>query len=254
MTNVKGMAGRWVSYYLVSLVANWQSRPLWSVFPAPFPSAPLHPESPVPSLARPEADSRLMAGRPAGHVADAVLPPHCSTVRHLNLQTWWIISSSIKNLSVCERLWHVLSLLFPLKLSHNAFLFIWLFFLSFFTVSMFSLTLFFFFTFDFFGEFDPVRVCEGSRLLVYVVDVQHFTHELDDGLGLVEGSGRHCKIKQGQMSMNLHMICVICYTNSRRCIRVARYNYIVYLLNVWKGKLKCFTISVWHCRLIAYVT
>lgn len=56
------------------------------------------------------------------------------------------------------------------------------------------------FTFDFFGEFDPVRVCERARLLVYVVDVQHFTHELDDWLGLVEGSGRHCKIKKGQES------------------------------------------------------
>lgn len=43
-----------------------------------------------------------------------------------------------------------------------------------------------------------MRVCERARLLVYVVDVQHFTHELDDRLGLVEGSGRHCKMKQGQ--------------------------------------------------------
>ena len=48
-------------------------------------------------------------------------------------------------------------------------------------------------TFNFFGEFDPVRVCERARLLVYVVDVQHFTHELDDWLSLVEGGGGHCK-------------------------------------------------------------
>lgn len=54
-----------------------------------------------------------------------------------------------------------------------------------------------FFTFDFFGEFDPVGVCERARLLVDVVDVQHFTHELDDGLGLVEGSGRHCMRRKG---------------------------------------------------------
>lgn len=50
-------------------------------------------------------------------------------------------------------------------------------------------------TFDFFGEFDPVRVCERTRLLIYVVNVQHFTHELNDRLGLVKGSCRHCKIK-----------------------------------------------------------
>lgn len=49
------------------------------------------------------------------------------------------------------------------------------------------------FTFDFFGEFDPVRVCEWPRLLINVVDVQHFTHELNDRLGLVKGSGRHYK-------------------------------------------------------------
>lgn len=54
------------------------------------------------------------------------------------------------------------------------------------------------FTFDFFGEFDPVRVRERARLLVNVVDVQHFAHELNDWLGLVEGGGRDCKIKQGQ--------------------------------------------------------
>lgn len=51
------------------------------------------------------------------------------------------------------------------------------------------------FTFDFFGEFDPVRVSEGAGLLVYVVDVQHFAHELDNRLGLVEGGGRHCQRK-----------------------------------------------------------
>lgn len=50
-------------------------------------------------------------------------------------------------------------------------------------------------TFDFFGEFDPVRVRERPRLLVYVVDIQHFTHELDHWLGFVKGGGRYYKIK-----------------------------------------------------------
>ena len=48
-------------------------------------------------------------------------------------------------------------------------------------------------TFDFFGELDPVGVCERSGLLVYVVDVQDLTHELDHWLGFVEGRGRHCR-------------------------------------------------------------
>lgn len=46
-------------------------------------------------------------------------------------------------------------------------------------------------TFDFFGELDPVGVCERSGLLVYVVDVQDLTHELDHRLGLVESRGRY---------------------------------------------------------------
>lgn len=54
------------------------------------------------------------------------------------------------------------------------------------------------FTFNFFGEFDPVRVCEWPRLLINVVDVQHFTHELNDRLGLVKGSGRYYKEKNKQ--------------------------------------------------------
>lgn len=47
------------------------------------------------------ADSRLMAGRPTGHVADAVLPPHGSTVRHLHLQTWWITQRVVLALRAC---------------------------------------------------------------------------------------------------------------------------------------------------------
>lgn len=58
------------------------------------------------------------------------------------------------------------------------------------------------FTFDFFGEFDPVRVCEWPRLLINVVDVQHFTHELNDRLGLVKGSGRHYKERKKQKTKN----------------------------------------------------
>lgn len=52
------------------------------------------------------------------------------------------------------------------------------------------------FTFNFFGELDPVRVCEWAGLLVDVVNVQHFTHELDNWLGLVESCGRDCRMKQ----------------------------------------------------------
>lgn len=44
-------------------------------------------------------------------------------------------------------------------------------------------------TFDFFGEFHPVRVGEWAGLLVNVVNVQNLTHELDDGLSFVEGCG-----------------------------------------------------------------
>lgn len=60
-----------------------------------------------------------------------------------------------------------------------------------------------FFTFNFFGEFDPVWVCEWARLLIYVVDVQHFTHELNDWLGLVESGGRNCIMKQRQESFKV---------------------------------------------------
>lgn len=61
------------------------------------------------------------------------------------------------------------------------------------------------FTFDFFGEFDPVRVGEWTRLLIDVVDVEHFTHELNDRLGLVKGSGRHYKDgkTEGQVSVTI---------------------------------------------------
>lgn len=39
------------------------------------------------------------------------------------------------------------------------------------------------------GELDTLRICEGFGLLIDVLDVQDFTHELDDRLGSVEGSG-----------------------------------------------------------------
>lgn len=38
------------------------------------------------SLSNSEADSRLMAGWPTGHVAHTVLPPHGSTMCHFHLQ------------------------------------------------------------------------------------------------------------------------------------------------------------------------
>lgn len=62
------------------------------------------------------------------------------------------------------------------------------------------------FTFNFFGEFDPVRVCEWSRLLINVVDVQHFTHELNDRLGLVKGSGRHYKERKKKEQISFTIV------------------------------------------------
>lgn len=44
-------------------------------------------------------------------------------------------------------------------------------------------------TFDLLGETHTLRVREGLRLLIYVSDVQHLTHELNHRLRLVEGSG-----------------------------------------------------------------
>lgn len=61
-------------------------------------------------------------------------------------------------------------------------------------------------TFDFFGEFDPVRVGEWTGLLIDVVDVEHFTHELNDRLGLVKGSGRHYKFRKKQRSSQCYRI------------------------------------------------
>ena len=47
-------------------------------------------------------------------------------------------------------------------------------------------------TFDLLGETHSLRVGQRLRLLVDVPDVQHLAHELDYGLGFVEGGGRHC--------------------------------------------------------------
>lgn len=44
-------------------------------------------------------------------------------------------------------------------------------------------------TFDLFGKLDPVGVGEGARLLVNVVNVQDFAHELDHRLGLIKRCG-----------------------------------------------------------------
>lgn len=120
----------------------------------------------------------------------SVSPPPSSLVN--KIKCW----SSIEEVTVCKWL---LMLRLSLTHEHNALLFIW--FSSLFSQAgtLHSPV----FTFDFFGEFDPVWVCEWARLLVYVVDVQHFTHELNDWLGLIKGCGRHCKIKQGQGSFNM---------------------------------------------------
>lgn len=91
----------WVSHYLAGLVVvNWWSHPLWSALPAPSLSTHSTQSLLFPSPTQ-RADSRLMAGRPTGHVADAVLPPHGSTVRHLHLQTWWIIRNVVVALRAC---------------------------------------------------------------------------------------------------------------------------------------------------------
>lgn len=73
------------------------------------------------------------------------------------------------------------------------------------------------FTFNFFGELDPVRVCEWAGLLVDVVNVQHFTHELDDWLGLVESCGRHCRMTQRHELVHT-MTC--CTTTSGKCTEI----------------------------------
>lgn len=44
-------------------------------------------------------------------------------------------------------------------------------------------------TFDLLGETHSLRIRQGLGLLVDVPDVQHLTHELNDRLGFVEGSG-----------------------------------------------------------------
>lgn len=117
-------------------------------------------------------------------------PPPSSLVN--KIKCW----SSIEEVTVYKWL---LMLRLSLTHEHNALLFIW--FSSLFSQAGTLYTPVF--TFDFFGEFDPVWVGEWARLLVYVVDVQHFTHELNDWLGLIKGCGRHCKIKQGHGSFKM---------------------------------------------------
>lgn len=93
MTNVDCILVWWISHSLVYLVVNWWRRPLQAHVPHPRHIHTLCPVCLSPLPKQPEADSRLMAGRPTGHVADAVLPPHGSTVCHLHLQAWWIKQS-----------------------------------------------------------------------------------------------------------------------------------------------------------------
>lgn len=58
-------------------------------------------------------------------------------------------------------------------------------------------------TFDFFGEFDSVGVCEWPRLLVNIVNVQNFTHELNYWLCFVESCGRNCKTEESENWSNV---------------------------------------------------
>ena len=41
-------------------------------------------------------------------------------------------------------------------------------------------------TFDFFGEFHALSVVQWPTLLLNVANVQHFAHEINDGLRFVE--------------------------------------------------------------------
>lgn len=121
MTNVNRMVVRWVSHYLVCLVVNWWSRPLWSVLPRPHSIHTLRPESPVPSPARGwltfdgwQADgSRCRRGTSSAWFHSAS-PPPSNLVN--NIKCW----SSIKNVSVCD----MCSLSLSLTHVHNALLFI----------------------------------------------------------------------------------------------------------------------------------
>jgi hypothetical protein len=49
--------------------------------------------------------------------------------------------------------------------------------------------------FDFLSEFDTLRIGERFALFVDVADVEHLTHELDDGLSLVESRRRHINVE-----------------------------------------------------------
>ena len=53
-------------------------------------------------------------------------------------------------------------------------------------------------TFNFFGEFYPLRVCEGAFLFLYILHVKHLAHELYDWLGLVECCGWHWNMMHRQ--------------------------------------------------------
>ena len=48
---------------------------------------------------------------------------------------------------------------------------------------------------DLFGEFDPLRVRQRFTLFSNVTDIQHFTHEINDRLGFVKGSGANVDIE-----------------------------------------------------------
>lgn len=54
-----------------------------------------------------------------------------------------------------------------------------------------------------------MRVGEWTRLLIDVVDVEHFTHELNDRLGLVKGSGRHYKDKKNKDQVSVTILTII---------------------------------------------
>lgn len=46
---------------------------------------------------------------------------------------------------------------------------------------------------DFFGELDPLGICQRFTLLVYIPYVQNFTHEFNHRLRLIKGRCRNCQ-------------------------------------------------------------
>lgn len=178
MTNGDCIPVRWISQYL----ANWWKCHIWSVFPHTNPIQGLNPvfSRPLPFGDWLTSDGWLADGSRCTHGTSSAwfhnvsLPP--SSLVNIRYRVGVFKGGSNVNSSSSSYL--------------NIF------------------------TFDFFGEFDPVRVGEWTRLLIDVVDVEHFTHELNDRLGLVKGSGRHYKDRKTIKSLFTILTIIIAITVS----------------------------------------